>query len=137
MSSLLEVLGRGLLGRLDGAFGLILGAASEETIEDLKRCVAELPDDLDARVRLGGKYLRADDAIAARRLFTQVLAIDKACLGARVGLACALDDLGRVDQALEELRVAQKADPVSPAILFCLGYCHERSGRATEAVRYY
>jgi tetratricopeptide (TPR) repeat protein len=137
MSYLLEILGRGLIAQLVGAFETLLGGATDESIESLREIVANDPGDLGATVRLGARVLRIDDAVEAQRLFRAVLARDERSLAAHVGLACSFDSLNQFDAAIEELRFAQKLDPVHPAILFCLGYCHERQGNESEAVNYY
>lgn len=137
MSHLLEVLGRGLIAQLVGAFDSILGTNTEEEIEDLERLVETCPSDVSARVWLGGKLLRSDRIADARRIFEAIIAQDPEHFAARIGLACALDALGRVDLSLEQLRTAQKADPLNPSILFCLGYCHERLNQDDAAITYY
>lgn len=138
MSHLLEVLGRGMLGRIAGAFGKALGAESGEPLDQLEHLVECSPDDVDARIRLGGAYLSNEDAVSARRIFSDILSRKRPSpIAARIGLACALDQLDRVEQSLEQLRIVQKEDPLNPAVLFCLGFCHERCGREIEAINYY
>lgn len=137
MSYLLEILGRGLIVPLVGAFDAILGTNSGESIEDLEFVAQSESPSVAVQARLGGKYLRADEPSKARDILEKALRSEPGHFAARVGLACALDALGQVEQALDQLRIAQKADPASPAILFCLGYCHERAGRETEAEQYY
>ena len=137
MSQLLEVFGRGLIAQMVGAFATALGADTDESLIDLQRAVAASPDDLEIQIRLGGRYLREEDAVAAREVFLGVLARDNRNLPARLGLACAFDALNQLEVALEQLRIAQKADPANPAILFCLGYCHERRGEEDQAINYY
>lgn len=137
MSYLLEVLGRGLIAHLAGAFVNVLDLKSEEPTEALRGAVEEAPDDANAWIRLGGRYLRDEDPIAARRVFLSALAKDKGCLAARLGLACAFDELGQLEVAIEQLRMAQKVAPADPAVLFSLAYCHERGGSESEAINYY
>lgn len=137
MSHLLEVLGRGLIAQLVGAFDSVLGTNTEEEIEELERLVEACPSDASTRVRLGGKLLRSDRIADARRIFEAIITQDPEHFAARIGLACALDALGRVDLSLEQLRTAQKADPLNPSILFCLGYCHERLNQDDAAITYY
>jgi tetratricopeptide (TPR) repeat protein len=137
MSYLLEALGRGLIAHLAGAFTTVLGMKSDETTEDLRQAVERNEDDVNAWVRLGGRYLRDEDPISARRIFLNVLAMDKTCMAARLGLACAFDDLEQTEVAVEQLRMAQKLAPADPAILFSLAYCHERCGDELEATNYY
>ena len=137
MSYLLEVFGRGLIAHMANAFSAMLGAGADETIEELERAAELEPDDLSLQIRTGGRYLRDEEPVAARQVFLDVLAKDKNNLSARLGLACAFDELNQIDVALEQMRIAQKIDPTDPAILFCLGYCHERSGNEEQAMAYY
>src|SRR5438128_97277 len=103
MSYLLEILGRGLIAQLVGAFdGLFCGRdadapPTEESTESLERIVAQDGDDFGAAVRLGVRKLRDDDATGAQRLFRAVLAHDERNLAARVGLACTFDSLNQFD----------------------------------------
>ncbi len=119
MSYLLEILGRGLIAQLAGAFEAFLGTNSDETTEELLEAAEAEPENLGAQVRLAGRYLRSEDAGTARRILVDVLKRDGKHLPARLGLACALDELGRVEAAVEQLGIAQKADPINPAVLFC------------------
>ncbi len=137
MSYLLEALGRGLIAHLVGAFDRILGADTDENLAELEQLAEDDPDNVPVKVRLGGRYLRADHATKARAIFEDVLVRSPESFPGRIGLACSFDATGKVEDALSHFRVAQKADPLNPAVLFCLGYCHERSGREDEATRYY
>ena len=122
MSDLLEILGRGLIAHLSGAFRGVLGTDTDVSTEDLVRTIEAEPGNTEARIRLAGRYLRDDDPISARRVFLEILEQDEASLAARLGLACAYDELGQVESSLEQLRITQKQDPLNPAILFCIGY---------------
>ncbi len=137
MSYLLEIFGRGLIARMVGAFATMLGADGDETLAEAKAAAASQPDDTEAQVRLAGLLLHENEAIAAREILLDVLSRDRNHLGARLALACAFDELNQVDVALEQMRIAQKADPANPAILFCLGYCNERCGDEEQAIAYY
>src|SRR5438105_13955333 len=137
MSYLLEMLGRGLLAHLWGAFPGTLKLDESVSIEALKAQAAGAPDDPDAAAALGTAFLRAGRAAAAKRVFVKALEHHPQHVPVLLGLACALDDLGKLTQAVETLARAQQSDSGSPAILFCLGYCHERDGDVDTAKRYY
>lgn len=137
MSHVLESLGRGLLGRLDGAFTSVLGLDSDETREELQAIVDANADDLDARIRLAARMLRADEPTAALAEFRAILAIDEQHTAARIGAACALDDMGRIEDAIAEFEILYQSGAPGPAVIFCMGFCHERSGRTLEATTYY
>ncbi|MCG8408733.1 MAG: tetratricopeptide repeat protein [Phycisphaerales bacterium] len=137
MSYLLEILGRGLIAHMSGAFSGELGVAPEESLEALEQAAEQNPDDIPTLIRLGGQYLRHQEPVAARQVFLDILAEDKNNYAARLGLACVFDELNQIDVALEQLRIAQKTEPANPAILFCLGHCQERLGREEPAMDYY
>ncbi|HKQ48867.1 MAG TPA: tetratricopeptide repeat protein [Phycisphaerae bacterium] len=137
MSYLLELLGRGLIAHLVGAFDTVFGKDTDETLNDLQHRAAQHPNDTALQVRLGGRYLRAENPAAAKDLFASILAREPGHVPARLGLACASDELGQLDAALDHLRIAQKTEPASPAVLFCLGFCHERRGGEAQAEQYY
>jgi tetratricopeptide (TPR) repeat protein len=44
--------------------------------------------------------------------------------------------LGRVEEALDQLRIAEKNDPISPTLQFALGWTLISAGRYDEAARY-
>lgn len=137
MSYLLEILGRGLIAHLSGAFASNWGNDPDESIDDLRQALAIHPEDEEVMIRLAGQHLRNDEPQIARDIFLEILSRDKNNLSARLGLACVFDELNQVDVALEQMRIAQKADPANPAILFCLGYCHERLNHEEQAIDYY
>ncbi len=137
MSHLLEVFGRGLIAHLSGAFGEMLGFKTEASAATLQAIIDADPTDVDAMIKLGGRHLRDNEPVLAREVFLRALAIDRKKLPARIGLGCAFDELNQVEISLEQMRIAQKQDPTSPAILFCLGYCHERLRNSRQAIEYY
>jgi len=137
MSHLLDAFGRGLLAHLSGAFADILGRPGDYDFDELRDSVDADPSDVAVRVRLGAAFLHEEEPAFARDCFLETLKIDRDCLPARIGLACAFDELNRTEVALEQLRIAQKKDPLNPAVLFCLGYCNERLGLLDQAVDLY
>src|SRR5215470_4656358 len=137
MSYLLEMLGRGLLTHMSGAFAGVLPAENGAALEALAQGVRDCPGDLQARLRLGAAQLRANRLVAARQTFDVLVTCHPSCVPALVGMACAQDELGNGGAALELLRRAQKLDPGNAAILFALGFCHEKSGATSEAAAYY
>ncbi len=137
MGYLLECLGRGLLGSLSNAFEAPLGDASDEPTASLLQAAQERPSDSRRHVQLGRRYLKEGRFSGALETFKAALDIDAHALVPRIGLACALDELGRADEAIKHLRTAQKQDPTDPAILFTLGLCHERRNELELARRYY
>jgi len=137
MAYLLESLGRGLLGSLGSAFEAQLGDTSELPTGDLVETAELRPDDINAHVQLGRRYLKEARYSAAKASFERALELDRRAMVPRLGLACALDELGRYDEAVQCLQIAQKHDPADPAILFTLGLCHERRSQLDIATQYY
>lgn len=137
MSYLLEILGRGLIGHLSGAFTSVLAMRCEDATEALEQAVEDEPDDVEAQIRLASRYLEESKPVDARSIFLAILQRDGQNLAARLGLACVFDELEEMEIALEQLRIAQKHDAANPAILFCLGYCHERMNNSESAIAYY
>ena len=137
MAYLIEMLGRGLLSHLWGAFPGTLDVCEQATVEDLAEAARGASGQPAAVVAYGAALLRDGQSTQARDLFAKSLATHPNDASINLGLACALDDLGRLDDAIECLKTAQRGDPSSPAILFCLGYCYERLGRVDEAVASY
>ena len=120
MCFLLEMLGRGLLTHLAGAFANVLPADDATGIDGLAQTVRDNPRDCHSRLRLGVAQLRGNRLVAARQTFEVLASCDPRSLPALIGLACAHDELGNTDAALDRLRAAQRIDPANPAI-------HERT----------
>lgn len=137
MSYLLEALGRGLLAHLWGAFPGTLEVGEDETPESLAESAAASPDDDATAIRWGAALLRDDRIVEARTVFAKVLDRHPEQLGGLLGLSCAYDELGRHEDAITLLNEARRHDGQNAAIVFCLGYCHERCGRVRESETLY
>ncbi len=136
MSYLLEILGRGLLTELSGAFGSLIEDDGHFGTHELEAAVAREPDDPGHHRRLGVRMLSLQDARAAERSFRRALALAPDDPAARVALACVQDAAGSVHEALETLAAARDAKSDS-AIRFAQGFCHEKLGQIDEAVAAY
>jgi len=137
MGYLLEGLGRGLLGNLGSAFEAQLGDTSDEPTWALVEAVHDRPEDIEAHMALGRRHLKEGRFAAAQANFDHVLQLDRRATAARLGLICAMDEMGRTDEAIRHLQIAQKEDPTNSAILFSLGLCHERRNQLDVAAQYY
>ena len=137
MSFLLEILGRGLLTELAAAFRNLLADDDTVPTQQLREAVQKRDATDDDYVKLGIRYLRDRDIIGAKAMFTAACAIRTDHATARIGLACALDDLGRTESAVTQLQSALEAHPQDPALLFAIGYCHEHLDGLDEAKRFY
>jgi superkiller protein 3 len=138
MSQTLEVLGRGLLSSLKAGFQAVLrDNEPDSTVEELRERSRTSPGDPEPWISLGQRFLRQLRTVQARECFEHAVNLDDELAHARLGLACALDELGRTDKAMEQLNEVRHQHPDDPAVCFCLGYCHERSGYLGRAVRHY
>lgn len=136
MSYLLQILGRGLLGRAADAFEHQLAAGSED-ITDLEARRKLTPTSYDLAMRLGSAYLHDARISDAQRVFTDALHMQTPPQTAQLGLACVKQELGAYDEALHFLHHAAEQDERDPAIRFSMGLCHEQAGRFSEADRAY
>ncbi len=137
MSYLLEILGRGLLAELSAAFRDVLEDDGHFSTAELRRAYEDMHDRPDAAIRYGARCLANRDHLAARSAFESALAIRPDDLAGRVGLACVCDDMGRIDEALRHLALAEERHPDEPTVLFAAGFCHERSGQPERAASAY
>lgn len=137
MSYLLEALGRGLVKNLRTALENQLPQVPDDTIEKLEQRVRMSPTSLDLALRLGVAYVQDARLNSARVMFEQAHDLDQSAGGPFIGSACACDELGRVDLALENLEQARRRDAKDPALLFGIGFCHERLGNPEAACEAY
>lgn len=137
MSYLLEVMGRGWLGSISDAFRSRLRLQKLPPLADLTEAVRQEPERLDLRLQLGLGLLADRNPGKARQVIEEIVRLDGSDPLARIALACALDDIGREDDAMQQLRAAAELDRLDAAIWFALGYCHERRGDTDRAVEYY
>jgi predicted Zn-dependent protease len=136
---------------------------SKRTIEELALYVAAAPQDLEARLLLGGKLeeaKRGDEALAvyrsgsdgkslaraaellSRNPSTQgeaesearrALEADPSLLDASLVLARVLSRTGREPEALAELERARASSADSPQLFYQLAQAYQRAGRTSEA----
>jgi len=138
MSKVLEVLGRGLLSSLSAGFQAALHEKEPDTtIQELRDRIPPARQDPEPWLALGQRFLHQFRIAQARDCFAQAVELDDELAPARLGLACALDELGRTEEAIEQLISVQQQHPDDPAVCFCLGYCYERCGYTGRAVRHY
>ncbi|MFB3891092.1 MAG: tetratricopeptide repeat protein [Phycisphaerae bacterium] len=137
MSSLLEILGRGLEGSIGEVLSRFYWAPSTRTMEQLKADCAAHGDWPDVHLQLGLAQLRemqVDDAIAS---------ISAACrrkpdyVAARIALASAWADKGDAARAMDQLKIANQTHPGAAEVLFALGFCCEKLLRPYDAAEYY
>ena len=137
MSYLLEVLGRGLAGRVAETLERNFHRGCGKPLAELKELAEQRPDWPDVQCDLGMAYLRGMQFADAARHLEQACRRKPDYLEARLALAAVCDELGQTERALDNLRIANQTHAGSPPVLFCIGYCLEKLSRAEEAPEYY
>jgi hypothetical protein len=104
-------------------------AAAQKAIE-LDPLLAE------GHAALGMTYARVGKWQQAEQCFRRAIELDASSSTTRTDFATnLLQPLGRVDEALREMRAAERADPLSPAVHLYFGYVLLAAGRYEEAVQ--
>jgi DNA-binding winged helix-turn-helix (wHTH) protein/Tfp pilus assembly protein PilF len=81
------------------------------------------------------RLYHAWDWVGAEREFRRAIALDRSNAAAHQWLATVLLAAGRGDEALDEIRRAQTAEPLSRAINTDVGFIYYYSGRYDEAIK--
>ncbi|MGD2108280.1 MAG: tetratricopeptide repeat protein [Phycisphaerae bacterium] len=134
MSYLLEILGRGLLAELGAAFRNLLVDDESRPTSELERRVADDPSDPESQRRLAIRYLGRQEWVRARERFLAALGLDEGDRVSRIGLACALDELGATQSALERLEEVVRDDAEDGPTWFAVGFCQEKLGAVDDAI---
>ena len=91
----------------------------------------------EAHAALGMLYARGARWVESEKSFRRAIELDPNSSASHTGFALnLLRSLGRVDEALKQLRIAEKNDPISPKLQFALGWVLISAGRYDEAARY-
>ncbi len=135
MSYVLEALGRGLLGELSVAFRELFEETDACTIVGDPASDTAVPSRYDCTA--GIRQLRERNYGAARDRFQKALSLVPTDFVARVGLACALDELGLPRSGVEQLQIAVEHHPDRAAVWFALGFCQEKVGDCEDALTSY
>jgi TolB-like protein len=107
-----------------------LRAAVEQAIR-LDPLLAEAHD------ALGRLYARDARWVESEKSFQRAIELDPGSSASHTGFALyLLRSLGRVEEALDQLRIAEKNDPLSPQLQFNLGNLLISAGRYNEAASY-
>jgi len=107
-----------------------LRAAVEQAIR-LDPLLAEAHD------ALGRLYARDARWVESEKIFQRAIELDPGSSASHTGFALyLLRSLGRVEEALDQLRIAEKNDPLSPQLQFNLGNLLISAGRYNEAASY-
>ncbi len=121
---------------------------SGETRQDIPDEVQKMRVAVDQAVRLDPLLAEAHDALGmlyardarwveSEKSFQRAIELDPNSSASHTGYALyLLWSVGRVEEALHELRLAEKNDPLSPQLQFDLGWSLISAGRYDEAARY-
>ena len=91
----------------------------------------------EAHAALGMLYARDARWVESEKSFRRAIELDPGSSASHTGFALnLLRSLGRVEEALHQLRIAEKNDPLSPQLQFALGWLLISAGRYDEAARY-
>jgi TolB-like protein/Tfp pilus assembly protein PilF len=91
----------------------------------------------EAHAALGMLYARDARWVESEKSFRLAIELDPGSSASHTGFALnLLRTLGRVDEALHQLRIAEKNDPLSPQLQFHLGWLLISVGRNDEAAGY-
>jgi len=137
MSYLLEILGRGLLAELAAAFRDLLADDHQTTTTALRANAHDHPGSAAAHRDLAVRLLHEQQYDDACRTFHNALAIDADDRVSRIGLACCLDSLSQTAEAAARLESMVGAGATDAALVFALGFCHEKLGATDHAVAAY
>jgi adenylate cyclase len=91
----------------------------------------------EAHDALGMLYARDARWVESEKSFRRAIELDPNSSASRTGFAVyLLESLGRIEEALYQLRIAEKNDPLSPRLQYNLGRLLISAGRYDEAARY-
>jgi len=137
MSNLLEIVGQGLLTELSAAFRDVLADGDDRTTSQLRDALQSPEAGTADYLAMGARLLHERDLVGARAMYQNAADATPQDVTARIGLACALDDLSRTSEAIAHLAAALSVQPKSAPLLFATAYCHERAGHLLDAVGFY
>jgi len=126
VSYLLEILAQGVSASLADILGGYFECPSMEPVDLLLRRTNENKDLPDPRFQLGLAHMQAGEPDRAIESLTEVCALHPDHLPAKLAIASAYGTLGRYDQAIEHLQIADRINPGDAAVRFCIGLCREK-----------
>ena len=101
----------------------------------LEKAVHREPRDVDAWTSLGWLSSELKQVDKAREAFRRALALDPGYARAHAGVAgLYAEEGGDFEKAIEEYRLALRAEPDNPAYLYDMGWAHYRNGMTDRAL---
>jgi tetratricopeptide (TPR) repeat protein len=107
--------------------------AWKQAIAELKEELKVNPTSAQAEYEIGEAYRKHDQMNQAVEAFHRSIQLDPAAVPTRIGLAKALQSLGKKQEALNALVPAQKTAPDNPDVHFLLAQLYRARGRPAEA----
>lgn len=129
----LDFLGGGLFRELAGQCGDLFFDRGLVTMTDLEVAVQQEPQSAARHRELGRRLLQDAKPKMARDCFRKALLIDPGDSPSRVGLACALESMGMVQTAIDELRVCLSKRPEYRPAMVAMDYCLHKLGDPAAA----
>lgn len=137
MSQLLEILGKGLVGSLWCIFGHKLLAHKGDAAA-LKIQLQERPTDPDLLLKAAVTAYRGGELEKACTHARQLTTLQPECREGYLVYCCALERLGRRDEARAVLnRLAVDDESADAGVHFALGFLHETAKEEQKAVDFY
>jgi TolB-like protein/Flp pilus assembly protein TadD len=90
----------------------------------------------EAHAAMGMLYAREARWVESEKSFRRAIELDPGSSASHTGYAYFLRSLGRAEEALQQLRIVEKNDPLSPQLQFNLGWLLIWVGRNDEAAGY-
>jgi len=134
---LLQLLARGLEANVGETLARHLRAGASQPLDDLAAAATENPADAEAQCRAGLACLQGMRFAPAADHLAEACRLKPDHLSARLALASAYDEMGRSQEALTHLQIANETHSGSPPVLFAIAYCLEKLARSDEAADYY
>lgn len=104
---------------------------------ELERFINYQTDFAQGNVLAGDYYRRLQNPVAAEKFYRLALAKDNLLAAARVGLASTLNESGRNEEALQQLLLAQKAEPANDFICYNLALLYAEMKQDQNALHFF
>ncbi len=115
---------------------LYLQTGNKEAIDEFTRAVQLNPIDAGAHAALGFAYLKLKkDTVMAKVQFEEALKLDPKNSDAYLGFGQLYEQMGDIDKAIKNYRLAVKYNRKSAYAYYRLGVLYEKQGKLPEAVR--